>query len=419
VSDVTLPIKTLSIVERWDCTSCGQCCRGAIIPLDGADLQRLRSQQWDKHPDYRGVKTIVRQGVFPRRYRLAQRDDGRCVFLTEQGRCRIHEEFGLAAKPLVCRMYPLQLVPLDDVALLTVRRSCPTAAADQGRELLAHREAVRQFVRERPQLAQTVLPPAISGNARRSWQDTRLVTGTLERLLTDSQYPLVRRMVHGLRFCDLLAQCRVVKQDRQQWSELVTLLAEGVRQEVADLFRERVAPGKAASVLFRQTVAEYLRLHPRFAVQPSWRERLRLASAALSFARGKGPVPRLHDSFPDGTFEAIEQRKLGHLGAELQQPLQRYFETVASSHQYAVLSRRGWSLIDKFRALAVAYPVALWMVRYFCGDRAPEADEIIDIITAIDRGQGWGPLVGRQHLRRVSQLAGLGELERLVIWYAR
>jgi hypothetical protein len=99
--------------------------------------------------------------------------------------------------------------------------------------------------------------------------------------------------------------------------------------------------------------------------------------------------------------------------------LQRYFEAMASSHQYAVLSRRGWSLIDKFRALAIAYPVALWMLRYFCGDRDPEADEIIDIITAIDRGQGWGPLVGRQHRRRVSQLAGLGELERLVIWYAR
>jgi lysine-N-methylase len=419
VSDVTLPIKNLPIVERWDCSSCGKCCRGTVIPLDEDDLKRLRSQSWDKHPDYQGVKTVVRQGILQRRYRLAQHDDGGCVFLTEQGRCRIHEEFGSAAKPLVCRMYPLQLVPVDDAVLLTVRRSCPTAAADQGRELPAHRDAVRQIVREQPRLARAGRPPAISGGVRRSWQDTMLVTRTLERLLTDEQYPLVRRLAHSLRFCELLSLCRIRRLDRQQLAELLTLLAAGVRQEVADLFRERIAPSKAASVLFRQTVAEYLRLHPRFAVRESWRERLRLARAALAFARGKGPVPRLDDRFPETTFEAIEDRKLGHLEVSLQRPLQRYFETMAVSLQYAVVTRPDWSLIDKFRALAVAYPAALWMLRYFCGDREPETGDVIDVVTAIDRGQGYGPLVGRQHRRRVSQLAALGQLERLVIWYAR
>ncbi len=59
------------------------------------------------------------------------------------------------------------------------------------------------------------------------------------------------------------------------------------------------------------------------------------------------------------------------------------------------------------------------MLRYFCGGREPAAEDVIDIITAIDRGQGYGALIGRQHRRRVSQLAALGELERLVIWYAR
>ena len=92
---------------------------------------------------------------------------------------------------------------------------------------------------------------------------------------------------------------------------------------------------------------------------------------------------------------------------------------MAASQQYAVASRPGWSLVEKFRALAVAYPVALWMLRYFCGGREPEAGDVIEIVTAIDRGQGYASLIGRQHRRRVSQLAALGELERLVIWYAR
>ena len=53
------------------------------------------------------------------------------------------------------------------------------------------------------------------------------------------------------------------------------------------------------------------------------------------------------------------------------------------------------------------------------GDQPPTVPQVIDVVTAIDRGQGYGPLTGSQHRRRVSQLAGLDELGRLVAWYAR
>lgn len=419
MNDLTLPIKPLPMVERWDCAGCARCCRGSLVPLDDDDLQRLRSQHWDRHPEYRGIPTVSRQGLFRRRYHLAQRDDGSCVFLTDQGRCRIHQDFGFDAKPLVCRMYPLQLVPVDQTAWLTLRRSCPTAAADRGREVVEYRDEVRRYVREHPPLAQAVCPPAIRRGLRRSWQDTLLVTDAIENLLTDSRYPLVRRLVHGLKFCALLAQCRIKKQDGRQLAELVKLLAGSGRQEVAEMFRQRAAPGRAAAVLFRQVVADYLRLHPRYVVRDSWRERVRLAKVAMAFARGRGPICAMHDSFPEATFETLEASKLGHLSETLQQPLLRYFETMAVSKQYAVISRPEWPLVEKFQALAIAYPVALWMLRYFCGEREPAADDVIDILTALDRGQAYGPLIGGQHRRRISQLATLGELERLAIWYAR
>ena len=47
IAQVSVPIKTLPIIERWDCASCGNCCRGSIIPLSDADLQRLSDQRWD------------------------------------------------------------------------------------------------------------------------------------------------------------------------------------------------------------------------------------------------------------------------------------------------------------------------------------------------------------------------------------
>ena len=95
--------------------------------------------------------------------------------------------------------------------------------------------------------------------------------------------------------------------------------------------------------MFRQTALEYLRLHPDFIIQQSWRERWRLMVLAAAFARGRGRLPHIHACFPN-TFEGLEE-PLGHLaGAVLR--LDAYFEAAAASKRYAVLSRRGWPLLE-------------------------------------------------------------------------
>ncbi len=415
---MTLPIKTLPIVECWTCTGCGKCCRGNIVPLDDDDLAKLHTQQWDKHPDFRGVRTVESSGWLVKSHRLAQRNDGTCVFLERDGLCRIHKEHGLDSKPLVCRMYPLQLVPVDDTAYLTLRRSCPTAANEQGSEMSEHRKDAKSFVRERPRLAEKIVPPQITKWRENSWKETLQVTGAIERLMTDERFPLIRRLVHSMKFCDLLETCRLRKLDVVSLDELVSMLSETAIEESSEFFQDREPPSKGAGVLLRQTVLAYLRLHPRYTVRESWRERLRLFWASLRFTRGKGAVPKIHKDFPDADFESIEE-PLGHLDEDVQRPFVSYFEATAVSKQYAVVSRTAWSVVEKFRALALAYPVALWMLAYFRSTDGVTHEQAIDMVTTIDRGQGHDALVGTMHRRRISTLARLGELERLAVWYAR
>lgn len=413
-----LPIKTLPVVERWDCTGCGKCCRGNLVPLDEDDLKTLRHQQWDQHPDFRDVRTITRRGLFRKSHYLAQQEDGTCVFLSDDGLCQIHKEFGFENKPLICQMYPLQLVPAGETAYLTLRRSCPTAAADQGRPLEQHRRQAKKFARLRTGLAERIAPPKITPKCGRSWKETLVVASAIEKLMTDTHYPLIRRLVHGLRFCQLLEQCRLKKVPSKEMHEFVSLLRESATQDVGDLFRDRQEPSNVGSLLFRQTAIGYLRLHPLYQVKESWRERLRLTWAAWRFARGTDNVPKLHPDFPDSSFDSLEE-PLGHLDQETQRPLNAYFETTAISRQYAIVSRPNWSVIEKFRALALAYPVALWMLRYFCGDGKATANDVIEMVTAIDRGQGHNQLTGPLHRWRVNTMAYTAQLERVAIWYAR
>ena len=121
-------LRPLPIVEHWDCHNCGDCCRNNIIRLDADDLARLKEQRWDEHPDFCGVRVIVSHGLVDETYALAQQADGACVFLTAEGRCRIHELHGYDAKPRICKTFPLQIVPMENGAILTTRRSCPSAA---------------------------------------------------------------------------------------------------------------------------------------------------------------------------------------------------------------------------------------------------------------------------------------------------
>ena len=415
---MTLPIRLLPIAEAWDCHGCGRCCRGTIIRLNEGDQARLRDQHWEQHPDFCGQKIIVRHRLRQPQYSLAKRKDGRCIFLEADGLCRIHREFGLAAKPLVCQMFPFQLVPLDDHAALTLRRFCPSAAANQGRNIAEYLDDARRMAEQGGLAAAPGEPPPVAGRRPRRWRPALRVADHIERMIRDDRYPVVRRVVHGLMFCDSLERCRLDKLAAAQSNELLGLLENAAVQEAGGLFRSCQPPRPGAGMLFRQTALEYARLHPKFDIEASWRERWRLVWAAVRFAQGRGPLPAMHPCFPPTTFEALE-RPLGPLDAAVLRPLTALFEATAASKYYAMAARPGWSLVESFRALALGYPLALWLLRLSCGDRPPQVEDMIDVVGAIDRGQSYPQLAGRRHRRRVGLLARRRELARLVVWYGQ
>ncbi len=170
--------------------------------------------------------------------------------------------------------------------------------------------------------------------------------------------------------------------------------------------------------LFRQTVMEWLRLHPKFVPEESWAERWRMVKAAIAFARGKGPVPLFRLPFAPSTFESLE-RPLGHLDEAALHPINGFLEALVASLRYAALNRPGWSVVESFRAVALSYAVGMWILRLACGERTPGVEDAVETAMLLDRGQGYAPLLGRRHRWRVGMMARGRELARLAVWYAR
>lgn len=406
------------MAERWDCHNCGICCYGSLVRLSEQDREKLAQQGWSKHPDYRSTPIIVRAGWFSPRFYLAQRGDGSCIFLLPDGLCRIHKEYGFEAKPLLCQMFPRQIIPLGDKAVLTIRRACPSAAQDLGRPVEEHLPDVRRLADEGKLLENATIAPAIKRGERRSWKVATKLLRTLERLLRDERYPPVRRVVHGLVLCRLLTQARTRRLDEQKLGQLLEVLETSAPDEAAPLFAERAPPSRIGGILFRQIGLECIRLHPQVRTNRSWAERWKLVRFGLSMVRARGIVPKLSEQMPQPPFSQLEE-SLGVLEPEIYRPLARYLETLGASFQYALARRAGWSIVESFQSLALTYPLGLWMLRWVCAGRQPTVQDMADIIVALDRGQGYIPLSGFRQRTRLNMLANSGDLARMVIWYAR
>jgi hypothetical protein len=90
---------SLPVFQNYDCHSCGFCCRNLVVNVTPAERARILEAGWSKRiPDQ--LLFIEYRFGGRRLIRLAHRDDGACVFLGSDGKCRIHAETGLAAKPL-------------------------------------------------------------------------------------------------------------------------------------------------------------------------------------------------------------------------------------------------------------------------------------------------------------------------------
>lgn len=112
----------MGIIEQHDglrhaCTRCGGSCQGVQVRL-ASDDERQRVQE--QAVTLGVIDPIVDSGL--------RQDGGRCVFQGDDDLCRIHSRWGLFAKPLVCRQYPLVATRVGDDTRVGVDPGCFTHA---------------------------------------------------------------------------------------------------------------------------------------------------------------------------------------------------------------------------------------------------------------------------------------------------
>ncbi|MFO0809441.1 MAG: YkgJ family cysteine cluster protein [Gemmataceae bacterium] len=416
------PVKHLPVIQNWDCHGCGQCCQEYEVIVTDAERERIAAQGWEGDPAIPKGPLFVRTG--PRRrgqYRINSKADNTCIFLNDDGRCRIHAKFGSAAKPLACQIYPYVLVPAGDHWRVGVRFACPSAVDNLGRPIKASLDELRSFgqaLEEREGIRdRSPLPPALQIGRHVPWADLERFTNAILALLSRRDSPIEYRLRLTLALATLCRQAKFDAVSGNRLTEFLELVSRSLVGETqADPDRiER--PSWIGRILFRQAAALYARRDtgPRAGV--SSRGRVALLRAAIRFARGRGSVPRVHGLLPDTTFEKLED-PAGPMSSVSEDMLGRYYRVKVESHQFFGPTNFGASYWDGLESLLLTFPVISWLSRAFT-DRSRDAAYHM-AVRIVDDNFGHNRLLGMQRQRFATRiLASRGELAKLIAWYGR
>jgi Fe-S-cluster containining protein len=115
--ELQLPRATLD-GARFACQGSGECCQNYNLgPLDDEDVRRIDALDLSSFGEGPFIEAYSRdESGAPEHY--LRKVDERCIFLQPDMRCGLHARFGPAAKPNLCRVYPLlQTTTLDGVKI--------------------------------------------------------------------------------------------------------------------------------------------------------------------------------------------------------------------------------------------------------------------------------------------------------------
>jgi lysine-N-methylase len=424
---MSFPIRHLPILQNWDCHARGTCCKEYVVTITREEKERIEAQGWDQEKDLGGLRPFVRAGLpWARRYQLNHREDGSCVFLSEEGRCRIHERHGYESKPLPCRMFPFVLVPQGDCWGVSIRFACPSAAANLGRPMTEHTRELAEFAEEiairagltpRPD-GNLIRPPRLQGRQRVDWPETRQFLDALMTLLRNRRDRIERRFRKCLSLSAQSRQAPTIHELKgPALQELLSLFLSFTDAETPVDPAAVPRPTWVGRVLFRQLLAVYTRKDhgPNRGVVA--KGRLALVGSAIRFVRGKGRVPRMHAWLPETTFEKIEE-SASPLTPAAEDVLERYYLMKVGSMQFCGSTSFNMSLWEGFEALALTLPILLWVTRAFAPMPAEEA--VTKALSIVDDHFGFNRVLGTLRQRfGMRILSRRGETTRLIAHYSR
>jgi lysine-N-methylase len=422
----------LPVIQNWSCHNCGGCCREHLIEITEDEKRRIEKQGWTQKDGIPMDRPII-QKIGSKRYRLAHKDDGACVFLNEEGLCRIHAKFGEPEKPLACQVYPYAFHPRGNRITTSLRFSCPSVVRNVGTALEEQQADLQKLCRQVVSGRQTkVVPPAVHAKTELPWEDINRFIEALDVSLQDKSVNFTVRLLRTLEWMNLVEQSQFETVKGARLQEFLQLMLDASSKAQPDNDLPVLRPSFMGRMMFRQLAAQMARHDTDQLARGGLMTRIGLLQAVLKFSSGAGQVPALGEptsvvtafgTLPNEsvTFSQLEASFEGRQ-PEIDELFERYFRVKIQGIHFCGVACYDLSVVDGFRTLALMYPVTMWLARWRAARRGHAEVELLDVQAALataDHNFAYSPALGtRSAKNRIRQLAKMNQIAALCGWYS-
>jgi Fe-S-cluster containining protein len=355
--------------------------RQEVTPAESNSHWQLPEGQLFKRLDFDVLKN--KDKTF--QYMLGKRDDGRCIFLTEENRCRLHEQFGPQAKPAMCQLFPYTFTEAPDGWYASVSFASSGVLFNDGLPLSDQRE----ILLEKLSLFKNLFP-----DLKLDWSQIQLFDGSPMRW---SSYLLYER-----KMLELIESESHQKASGKSfsWQELLTAISEFLLSKVsseADLERASMAPPMPETDLL---VIRYL-LDVYFPTDVfSLEETMPLAEALINDLAKTPEKIEISVNSQLEPLQAICSMPLPRLDSQTESLLARYLYSRIYSKLYFGPGMAHFSLISGFHHLGVVHALIRIQLKRILRARALRNQQspvvgivdVAEIVRTLERRLSSSPL---------------------------
>jgi lysine-N-methylase len=394
---VSLPILALELSgQRYSCHACGNCCRDFTVQLRDEDVQRLDRQGWKKELGFEPWVEF-RGGKF-----LRQRSDGACIFLEDDGLCRIHARHGLQEKPVACRSFPLSVMPTPDGPQQGLNFACGSVQSNQGAQLSSHLADLRRIALDAPETIGRARAVALLPGREASPLELRALAGVLDQWMAREEASIATR-IDGLAWlAQALRHAKLASVKGERFLELITTIIATLEDELeADpvgAATERQERMLRQAIFMRTEDPRLDRMKADGFLRTAWHQWRR----QRAFLKGSATVPELRGFAKGVRFRGAElipnplhEAAAGHDEA-IDDLVTRWVRARLCGARTWGAGYYGFSAVEGLTALCVDVASAAYLARVHAAGRDPSVSraELADMAAAvarIDRTAGRAP----------------------------
>ncbi len=378
----------ISGLQNYSCMMCGLCCRRFLVLLTPEERARIASRDWSEFEDVPAEFSERING-----WLYFKRGPRGCVFVGENGACRMHAKCGFDFKAFTCRGYPFNIVSTfpGEISVLA-RMDCPAVLANHGKPIREQRRDIEKLVSEM-KFGSGFTDVQLCGLERGAVEKIR---DFARRIIDCSSSDFPRRMRMLMLFSRRCAQLGATfLNDDSTMNQVYETLLGKLESEAAELPRWRIS-APLRWIFIQRLVAYARRDEETIKVTPMYRMRQCWNIARLVLGGGNlRSISMEHPDMPLSKVKLLSCEKI-RFGEGAFDSFIRFAHVRLECLQFFGVAYYGVDIFAGIRALCLAFTVVLAFARIHAAERGSDCIEAEDMdygVFAMDHCHGRQPFL--------------------------